>query len=136
WLRRTKPQFAPHQNREPPETHRGACAVRHTNGDLRIFRRVLRLRLSPQELRGCGLRGKELPTLVRDNMGLAVPHQLPPSPLFRLRSTRGLPRCLLRRCAPNRAKRFLKPANAENFDVLTARSIRTSSVPLRKDAVH
>jgi hypothetical protein len=45
-----KPQFGPRRRRWLRETRRGAGAVRHTNGDLQIFRPVIPPRLSPESL--------------------------------------------------------------------------------------
>src|SRR5215469_16502319 len=51
---------------------------------------------------------------------------------FRPRSRKGLRLGDLRHCVPNRVKPFLQQANAENIDGLTAQSIQTPGVLLRK----
>src|SRR5262249_46577544 len=53
--------------------------------------------------------------------------------LFPARSTEYLPQCYPRSCAPNRGRRFLSLANAENGGESTARSNPTRSGPLRQD---
>src|SRR6516162_4955849 len=131
-----KLQFVFPQHPSPRETHRGAGAVRRTNGDLQIFRPVLPPRLSPQELRRYGVRGTTLQPLVLGNTACSAPRRLPSSPLFRPRSTRDPSRCHRKRYAPNRGKWLPKTAKTRNCDALTAQSNPTNSTPLAQDYAH
>ena len=53
--------------------------------------------------------------------------------LFPARSTEYLPLCYRKRCAPNRDKWILAPANAQNGDALRVQSNPMPSGPLRQD---
>src|SRR5271166_2583250 len=74
--------------------------------------------------------------LVLANVADAAPHQSPESLLFPARSTRCLPRCHRKRCAPNREECLLEQAKTQNCDALTVQLIPTPSVPLPQDYAH
>src|SRR6516165_4674283 len=128
-----KPQSGSRQHQLPPETPRGAGAVRHTTNVLQIFQLVLRLRLLPQELRSYDPQGASLRPLVQDSMVRPLSRRFPPSPLFHARSTRYLPRSHRKRSAPSREEPLLQPAKAQSFDALRVQSTPMPRAPLRQD---
>ena len=104
------------------ETLRVAGTVLRANSALQIFRSVPASPLLPQELSVGDPLDVMLQPFVPVKSGMASIDRLPESLLFLARSTRYLPRCCPKRCAPNRGEWLLEPANVENCDALTALS--------------
>src|SRR5262249_10508824 len=124
-----KPRFGSRPHPQPRETHREVGAIRQTNSALHVPRRALLLLLLPQELQKYDPRGARLQPLALADMAPLASIPSPASHLFRPRSTRCLPLCHLKRCAPNREEPLLQPANMQTGDGLTVQSNPMPSVP-------
>jgi len=127
------PQFGSRQHQWPPKTQHEVGAVRHSESGFQIFQRVLPPHLLPLVLRRYDQLDVKLQPFVRDDLGGQVPYRLPDSLLFPARSTKYLPRCRRKPCAPNRAKWLPSLKNTQNCDAWRVQSLPTRNGPLRQD---